>query len=88
MFDKESVKKFIEYHEVEWHRYEHHGYRDIQIYLSFYQIDEFCGMIDDDYYCEDRIDSELYQDYIGIWMLELFEYHDVKLVDVFGEAPC
>ena len=80
-----ELYKFITNNNIEYHRNEHKKMTNVIVFIPFNLISEFVKIIGSGILDEGGLDCVLKDGYIAIWMLEICEYLDVELLEVFDK---
>jgi len=84
-----QLYRWIKSTSTEWHWRSNGDRQDVIIFVSFYDLKEFNDLIGSTITDEEGIDCVLKDGYIGLWMQEICDYHDITMENVFekGEEP-
>src|ERR1044071_6126440 len=81
-----DLYKFITDNEVEYHWHDHNDKGDVICLISFYELKDFCKMVEPIAMTDSEgIKCNLQDDCIAIWMLDICEYYGIDMENVFKE---
>ena len=78
-----QLHKFINDHNVEWHRRDNEGTPDIIIFPYVWYLEDFCEIVKDYKIDDGGLEIRLVNNYVAIWMNDLCEHYDIDIDKVF-----
>jgi hypothetical protein len=78
-----ELYKFINDHDIEWHREDNDGTPDIIIFPFVYHLEHFCEIVKDYDTDDGGLIIRLKNGYVAIWMNDLCEYFGIDINKVF-----
>jgi hypothetical protein len=78
-----KLHKYIQDNNIEWHRHDNDGEKDIIIFPYFHQIEEFREIASADLFDDDGLECRMKDGYFAIWMNQVCEYYGIEINNVF-----
>jgi hypothetical protein len=77
-----DLYRFIEQNNVEWHKRDNDGEKDVVIFPYSFHMDDFIKLIKN-YDSDEGLECRIMNGYFAIWMKDLCEYYGIDIERVF-----
>jgi len=78
-----ELYRFINEHDIEWHKQDNEGTPDILIFPYIFQLEDFCKLVKGYNTDDGGLIIRLLDGYTAIWMKDLCEYFGIEIDNVF-----